>query len=168
MRALLWAKIGRNLFRFSFRSGLLDSCTRCSRFFWDVKALKRHFGSHKKEIVSGSRLCDICGITVPTNPQFELHYRQHIDPKYKRDTSHLRTYECYMCKKKFQKRPGLNAHLYMHGPAKPRFQCHICDAIYNNNAALKRHMTSHTGIYPFNCDECGKGFCSTGSIQASS
>jgi hypothetical protein len=45
-------------------------------------------------------------------------------------------------------------------PLKPRktYTCEYCEREFKFGHHLKEHIICHTGIYPFNCEECGKGF----------
>ena len=42
---------------------------------------------------------------------------------------------------------------------KPRnHHCQLCEKTFLTLSHLKEHMIQHTGVYPFNCSTCGKGF----------
>ena len=42
---------------------------------------------------------------------------------------------------------------------KPRnHHCQLCDKTFLTLSHLKEHMIQHTGVFPFNCSSCGKGF----------
>eukprot|EP00092_Neocalanus_flemingeri_P020005 GFUD01021665.1.p1 GENE.GFUD01021665.1~~GFUD01021665.1.p1 ORF type:complete len:1180 (+),score=324.74 GFUD01021665.1:293-3541(+) len=36
--------------------------------------------------------------------------------------------------------------------------CNYCERIFKSGGHLKEHLICHTGVYPINCDECGRGF----------
>ncbi|CAL1263194.1 unnamed protein product [Larinioides sclopetarius] len=46
-----------------------------------------------------------------------------------------------------------------------RHQCAICQYSTNNVGHLQAHMLTHSGIRPFVCPHCGKGFTQKGNLQ---
>eukprot|EP00090_Calanus_glacialis_P018421 TRINITY_DN28588_c0_g1_i1.p1 TRINITY_DN28588_c0_g1~~TRINITY_DN28588_c0_g1_i1.p1 ORF type:complete len:790 (-),score=246.00 TRINITY_DN28588_c0_g1_i1:206-2329(-) len=45
-------------------------------------------------------------------------------------------------------------------PIKPKkaYICEHCERVFKHSHHLKEHVMGHTGIYPFHCDKCFKGF----------
>merc|ERR1712126_801847 len=39
-----------------------------------------------------------------------------------------------------------------------RFQCNSCPKSFKSNSHLKEHEMIHSGVFPYNCDLCKKGF----------
>lgn len=75
-------------------------------------------------------------------------------PKVKSTQS--RTYECYICRKKFKYVPQVVRHLRAHYEGGPT--CEICHKVFADEYNLKTHRRLHTDQKRFICSYCGKGF----------
>lgn len=65
---------------------------------------------------------------------------------------------CAECDKTFCTKQVLDNHVRTHFP--PDIACTYagCTKMFRQMISLEQHMCTHTGIYPFNCDRCKKGF----------
>ena len=44
-------------------------------------------------------------------------------------------------------------------------ECDVCNRKFKSKSHLKEHYMTHTGIFPFNCQFCGKGFRRESAFQ---
>lgn len=59
--------------------------------------------------------------------------------------------------KTFTQRQKIMRHMQTHTGAKP-FQCQMCHKRFSESNMVVQHMRTHTGEKPFKCDQCQKGF----------
>ena len=59
--------------------------------------------------------------------------------------------------KAFSDNSQLKRHLKTHTGMKP-YQCNHCDKAYTQSGDLKIHMRTHTGEKPYHCNQCDKTF----------
>ena len=50
--------------------------------------------------------------------------------------------------------------------SKLRYECPICEELFQWPYQLKRHVNIHSGNYPYQCDTCGKKFDRVGTIHS--
>ena len=50
--------------------------------------------------------------------------------------------------------------------SKLRYECPICEELFQWPYQLKRHVNIHSGNYPYQCDTCGKKFDRVGTINS--
>ncbi|XP_055371564.1 uncharacterized protein LOC129605684 [Condylostylus longicornis] len=74
-----------------------------------------------------------------------------------------RTHICIKCDKDFSTKTNLMRHMQTHDGIKP-FQCNICGNGFTQNGSLKSHMLIHTGERPHQCNVCGRGFTQAKSL----
>ena len=64
---------------------------------------------------------------------------------------------CEFCEALFDNQDALKQHLKLHSRRKP-YKCDECDARFSYNSTLEWHKRSHCGEMPFKCDECSAQF----------
>lgn len=63
------------------------------------------------------------------------------------------------CTDKLKTLPNLKRHIKRrHESNKEMYSCQQCEAKFTRNWKLKEHMFEHTGVLPFTCPICNKGF----------
>lgn len=70
---------------------------------------------------------------------------------------------CVKCNKDFSSKTNLIRHMQTHDGVKP-FQCNVCGNSFTQNGSLKQHMHIHTGVRPFVCQYCNRGFTQSKSL----
>ncbi|XP_045188713.2 zinc finger and BTB domain-containing protein 24-like [Mercenaria mercenaria] len=75
--------------------------------------------------------------------------------------SQLPFYKCAECGKTFKQKGNLKTHIRLHIAGTP-YHCpeEGCDKSYRSNESLRRHLLTHQGIKPFQCDICEQRFSS--------
>lgn len=81
----------------------------------------------------------------------------------KSHVSCLGLHMCLQCNKDFSTKTNLLRHMQTHDGNKP-YQCNICGNSFTQNGSLKQHMHIHTGIRPFVCNFCNRGFTQSKSL----
>ncbi|MES1919456.1 zinc finger and BTB [Bonamia ostreae] len=64
---------------------------------------------------------------------------------------------CKFCCKVFAKLPDLNRHLRTHTGERP-YECDVCSKAFSDKRNLMHHNQVHTKSRPFVCDACDKAF----------
>ncbi|OXA45592.1 Zinc finger protein 91 [Folsomia candida] len=87
---------------------------------------------------------------------------------------------CYFCTKLFQSPSRLAGHLVIHTKEKVSWECHVCRKSFSTKQILSNHrfthlsedekvalihLVSHTEEKPFPCDQCGKLFPRSNSLN---
>jgi len=85
-------------------------------------------------------------------------------------TTNEHWFACEICQKPFKNIAGVKIHITkkhdtIAGEQRMRrkhrenpTQCSVCDRTFSGQTALKHHMFKHTGVKPFSCHICGRGF----------
>ena len=90
---------------------------------------------------------DICGKVFNSNSGISYHMDTHRETK---------PYKCDHCLKAFSTQNILNIHRKIHLP--PEFKCNFCPKMFVQKQNRERHMNTHTGAKPFECEQCHKRF----------
>lgn len=99
--------------------------------------------------------CKICNKKYAANNRID-HMIKHDNP---------RPYECFDCKKVFQKNYQLRNHQKTHLKEKD-FICELCGNGFSYPIDLKRHMRRHSENRPYKCALCSKCYKSPSSLNA--
>ena len=79
------------------------------------------------------------------------------------DETGKRRYECDVCNKLFDRSSNLITHRRTHTGEKP-FTCMECGQTFNHSSNLISHRRIHTGQKPYTCDDCGRTFSQSTSL----
>jgi len=108
-------------------------CSVCDAMFPQMKALQIHMDTHSSEAFFP---CEVCGKSFKLMTTLKFHKLSHDNPplpKQKKNSKSLREdlkhYSCLVCPQSFVKKENLN-----------------------------QHIKIHTGLEPYICSNCGKGF----------
>ncbi|XP_063809663.1 zinc finger and BTB domain-containing protein 11 isoform X2 [Pseudophryne corroboree] len=116
--------------------------------------------------VEEEHICKECGMVFQRKYALIMHSVQH---------DRIKDFKCPLCKKEFQYRASLRAHLIRHsrktepaaveagfrmtkGRTKRQYICDICGRTLPKMCSLRLHMLKHTGVKPHACQICEKTF----------
>ncbi|XP_037942855.1 uncharacterized protein LOC119675720 [Teleopsis dalmanni] len=134
-----------------------DDSDSCEKFAYRPVRKRRRAAKNTAESNEGRFPCNICGETFAWKNSVLRHERSHFAKP---------QYECSYCDRKFFRKDKLNDHTKKHlkpnQSRKPRhpewnfgnrlysdkpfqkIQCKICDMIFNNTFALRKHLAVHS------------------------
>ncbi|CRK92179.1 CLUMA_CG005714, isoform A [Clunio marinus] len=152
---------------------------------------KRKLENHMNVVVVHIKelcLCPICGKTLKTRDVLPRHIKTHDNVRnfkclfcpiefqnarnfHNHQGVHTKeaNHQCPMCPKKFKTYAKLIHHKRFHNPdvvkmLRKKHCCDTCAKTFLSSNALKRHMITHRGIRPFNCnfEGCDRSFTQSG------
>lgn len=165
-------------------------CEKCDKYMTGHDSLKNHEKNYhaKKEPRNLPRnlICDKCGKKFSGRTSLSDHVRS--------ECGRMPLYECTVCRKRLSTAGILKTHMLLHQSDTPYqcdkcgktfkvkaqykshlktrhtdykpYKCHLCPKEYPYRESLLTHMTVHTGIKRFLCNNCGKRFTCISNLQA--
>uniref|UniRef100_A0A182NG48 C2H2-type domain-containing protein n=1 Tax=Anopheles dirus TaxID=7168 RepID=A0A182NG48_9DIPT len=76
-----------------------------------------------------------------------------------------RKYDCELCDKKFSTIITLRNHAKVHRAKELQHNCTICASPFAYSHQLEKHMMTHTGEYPYQCEICNSLFRTKGRFK---
>ncbi|XP_013141843.1 PREDICTED: zinc finger protein Xfin-like isoform X2 [Papilio polytes] len=136
-------------------------CIVCSKIFVRRLDNKRHLIEHllheaKIEMAAtGARLrCPICDQHFQDLPGWRQHLREH---------SHIKTYRCSLCPKKFCDSSNFSKHRKVHNQHK--YICDLCGGKFCAKTGIIRHLKTHEPMNPLPCSQCDRIFDSDNKLR---
>lgn len=121
-------------------------CPHCNKYFKRNFILKQHI-VHMHSNAQKYVACHICGKSV-----VKLNLNQHLKIHTERSII-----SCEQCSKQFYHQQSLAQHIrrvHEHEERVYKHLCSICGQGVASPAELIRHLRSHTGEKPYQCDQC--------------
>lgn len=144
------------------------SCDQCEESFKTSTTLKYH--QQAKHGANKAFKCEHCSKGF----NFLAQKKRHVSRVHLRQTNHA----CNLCPMRFMTRRELMLHLLCghkfqpemsdkgaalmpdgsSAPSLKLFRCEHCEYVSYSRKGYLRHLVDHTGVWPFACDLCSKGF----------
>ena len=118
------------------------SCTECSRYFFKIKALRKHRKRfHGILEVNSEFACNECGKVYDKKSLMRKHMRRiHGIMKKPKGEQIAVEYHCKECENSYPSRDKLARHEIQHtAPDGKPFDCLICETLFSRKDALTRH-----------------------------
>ncbi|XP_045776707.1 zinc finger protein 70-like [Maniola jurtina] len=116
-------------------------CPLCERSYIQKVQLQRHMKAH------AGHCCAVCGASFKTEPKLLIHQSKH-----KGETMMSCPFEkCPFYQKEFKGLESLEDHIKKH--YKP-YECELCKKSFNNEANMRRHLSTHALEKPRRCMYC--------------
>lgn len=144
------------------------TCIFCQKEFDNLGKFVTHVASHtKNERITEAYVCSVCNKRFNRVPQLKTHMRD----QHQVNVSNNKPMEvCTLCNKSSSRKNWLVKHMKTHSEKQEekRFQCsHLyCAKEFKDRRDLARHEMIHTGVRPFVCDTCGRGFIRGEELRA--
>ena len=124
---------------------LLLSIT-CKGIVFQLSHVKRHMSTHMD---SWPYHCDICrrGFAYPS--ELKAHNEKH---------KRARDHKCELCPSTFDQPKKLQFHMRTCHKNPDELTCKECGKTYMYPSQLREHQVKHSGIRPYECDQCGMSF----------
>uniref|UniRef100_A0A1I8Q076 C2H2-type domain-containing protein n=1 Tax=Stomoxys calcitrans TaxID=35570 RepID=A0A1I8Q076_STOCA len=161
-------------------------CNECGKFYATALILYRHQKAVHLKIYS--KICDICGQTLPDSSSFKIHMKKHAGIsitekcddcgitvanksalKLHKKEKHLNTekteHKCHICSKISPTLRALKKHIHEVHAMSYQFKCTLCSKEFKRADNFKDHMSRHTGTPMYCCPWCPKTFNSNGNMH---
>lgn len=108
--------------------------------------------------VNTYHLFQICSVKFWGSSQLVSHMSQHTESE--------GPFECFICKKHFEKFEDFESHLQEHKePGLEIFKCDHCGKTFRSGSNLRNHLNVHTGLKPHACGTCGRAFANQRNLK---
>lgn len=129
-------------------------CSLCDKKFTTIAGLKYHLKTH-----TGTKTisCPFCQLKFMANGNLQSHIR----------TVHstVRPYACSECEQSFTRGYHLKRHITSIHQKKRDFECGVCNRRFLQQSHLTQHAWQHTGIKPFQCEQCEASYTSRSALN---
>ena len=127
-------------------------CVFCDQVFTNRLAAVRHRQTEHRGPKGSNYKCDFCQKEFYAYSELVKHRVSHTGE---------RKFLCKVCGISYANTSSFRAHKCSGPPQK----CKVCQEVFKTPAQLTKHMYSHTGAKPFNCDICKRGFQFSGNFK---
>ncbi|XP_072321522.1 uncharacterized protein [Eucyclogobius newberryi] len=111
--------------------------------------------SHSEEHQGAMFPCELCGETLTSITNLQIHQRLHAGKK---------IHSCTFCGKSFLAKFKLREHERVHTGEKP-YTCDTCGSTFTHSSNLRVHQIVHTDARPNVCQNCGKTYKSKTALK---
>lgn len=122
----------------------------CDLSFARRDAFDRHEYTHNRV---KKYACDDCDSKYITKSHLNRHARSSHQIRF--ETKFQCQHES--CAIEFTSTSSMKRHYKQRHLKEKMYGCKDCDEKFYRKSQLKIHVTKHTGVFPYNCPECGKG-----------